>query len=59
MQEDDGEKIVKNAEHGVNKQWVNIFQQNDPDWNTNEKKSRWILQNIIGSHIRNEYEIKK
>jgi len=36
-QEDDGEKIVKNAEHGVNKQWVNIFQQNDPDWNTNEK----------------------
>ena len=36
-QEDDGEKIVKNAEHGVNKEWANVFQDNNPDWKNNEK----------------------
>tara|TARA_B100000902_G_scaffold366399_1_gene388149 strand:- start:220 stop:1137 length:918 start_codon:yes stop_codon:yes gene_type:complete len=36
-QEDDGEKIVKNAEHGVNKEWANVYAQNDPNWENNEK----------------------
>ena len=36
-QEDDGEKIVKNAEHGVNKEWANVYAQNDPNWQNNEK----------------------
>ena len=36
-QEDDGEIIVKNAEHGVNKEWANVYAENDPNWAVNEK----------------------
>ena len=36
-QEDDGEKIVKNAEHGVNKEWANVYAKTDPNWANSEK----------------------
>lgn len=36
-QEDDGEKIVKNAEHGIIKNWPKVYEAEHPNWLSTEK----------------------
>jgi hypothetical protein len=35
-QEDDGEKIVKNVEHGIIKNWSKVYETENPDWLSTE-----------------------
>lgn len=36
-QEDDGEKIVKNVEHGIIKNWPKVYEAEHPNWLSTEK----------------------
>ena len=36
-QEDDGEKIVKNVEHGIIKNWPKVYEAENPNWISTEK----------------------
>jgi hypothetical protein len=47
-EEDNGEKLIKNAEYGIQKQWIHEFERLYPDWMQNaELRERYII--IAGS----------
>ena len=43
-EEDNGEKIIKNTEVGIQKKWIDEFQQKYPNWNIDDKlKDKFVL----------------
>ena len=52
-QEDNGEKIVKNVENGIIKNWSKVFEELNPDWikNNNSQKEYIELTDLATSGI--------
>jgi hypothetical protein len=47
-EEDDGEKLIKNTEYGIQRKWCNEFEKRYPDWMKDDAaKDRYIQ--IAGS----------
>ena len=47
-EEDNGEKLIKSAEHGIQKKWMNEFESRYPKWMENEQLQEKYVQ-IAGS----------
>uniref|UniRef100_A0A6C0LHG9 C2H2-type domain-containing protein n=1 Tax=viral metagenome TaxID=1070528 RepID=A0A6C0LHG9_9ZZZZ len=61
-QEDDGEKIVKNVEHGIIKHWPTVYEAEHPDWiNSEKQQNEYVeLSNATTSkmHARSKRKLK-
>jgi len=52
-QEDDGEKIVKNVEHGIIKNWSKVYETENPNWlSTDNGQNEYVeLTNATTSNM--------
>ena len=59
-EEDNGEKIIKNTEVGIQKKWIDEFQQKYPNWNIDDKlKDKFVLiASSTSSELSDKLKVK-